>query len=80
MRAHRLLDPAHTDAVIGPGVALGIAGGSPGVNALVELSGPYTLVALANTDPPAAERLAKTAGRMIRHAGRGPDSHGPAAR
>lgn len=79
MRAHRLLDPAHTDAVIGPGVALGIAGGSPGVNALVEMSGPYTLVALANADPPAAERLAKTAGRMIRRASGGPRPHRPSA-
>jgi CubicO group peptidase (beta-lactamase class C family) len=68
LRAHRLLDAAHTDAVIGPGVSLGIAGGSPGVNALVELSGPYTLVALANADPPAAEQLAKTAGRRMRRA------------
>ena len=77
MRAHVLLDASHTDAVIGPGAALGIAGGSPGVNALVELSGPYTLVALANLDPPAAERLAKTVGRMVRLAAGTPPPLGP---
>ncbi|HUK62466.1 MAG TPA: serine hydrolase domain-containing protein, partial [Dongiaceae bacterium] len=77
MRAHVLLDASHTDAVIGPGAALGIAGGSPGVNALVELSGPFTLVALANLDPPAAERLAKTVGRMVRRAAGTPPPLGP---
>ena len=69
LREHKLLDAAHTERVIGKEAELGIAGGSPGCNALLELSGPYTLVVLANVDPPAAERFAKTTGRMIRSAG-----------
>jgi CubicO group peptidase (beta-lactamase class C family) len=40
---------------------LGIAGGSGGINAIVEgdLPGGYDLVVLANLDPPAAERVAR---------------------
>ena len=43
---------------------MGIAGGSGGMNAIVEgaLPGGYDLIVLANLDPPAAERVA----RMIR--------------
>jgi len=47
---------------------LGIAGGSPGVNALLVMHGPYTLAILANLDPPAAERFARTIGAMVRRA------------
>jgi hypothetical protein len=36
---------------------LGIAGGSPGVNALVEIEPPYTLIVLSNFDPPSAEQI-----------------------
>ena len=68
LRAGKLLDVAHTRALIGDQISLGIAGGSPGVNALLEVSGPYTLVVLSNLDPPAAEQFAQTAGRMIRRA------------
>jgi CubicO group peptidase (beta-lactamase class C family) len=71
LRRFELLYRAHTEAIIGEPAGLGIAGGSPGVNALLELSGPYTLVVLANLDPPAAERLARTTGRMIRRAAGG---------
>jgi D-alanyl-D-alanine carboxypeptidase len=40
---------------------LGIAGGSGGINAIVEgdLPGGYDLIVLANLDPPAAERVAR---------------------
>ena len=69
LRDHRLLDSTDTEALIGPGAGLGIAGGSPGVNALLELSGPYTLVVLANLDPPAAEVVGRGAGRLVRRAG-----------
>jgi D-alanyl-D-alanine carboxypeptidase len=43
-----------------PGI--GIAGGAPGTNAILEgeLPGGYDLVVLANLDPPAAERVART--------------------
>jgi D-alanyl-D-alanine carboxypeptidase len=41
--------------------ALGIAGGSPGVNAALEIDADrsYTTVVLCNADPPAAERAAR---------------------
>ena len=43
-----------------PGI--GAAGGAPGINAVVEgdLPGGYDLVVMANLDPPAAERVART--------------------
>ncbi|HEX9704305.1 MAG TPA: hypothetical protein VGA20_03560 [Gemmatimonadales bacterium] len=39
---------------------LGIAGGAPGINAVVEgdLPGGYDVIVLANLDPPAAQRIA----------------------
>lgn len=45
----------------GPPAGLGIAGGAPGLNAVVEgaLPGGYDLVVMANLDPPAAERVAR---------------------
>jgi CubicO group peptidase (beta-lactamase class C family) len=43
---------------------LGIAGGAPGINALLEINAPYTVVVLANFDPPSAEEL----GRALRGA------------
>ena len=68
LRAGKLLDADHTRAIIGEGPGLGIAGGSPGVNAMLEITGPYTLVVLANLDPPAAEQFATTTGRDLRRA------------
>jgi len=56
----------------GKAPGFGIAGGSPGVNGLLILNGPYTLAVLANVDPPAAERLARTVGRMLRRLGATP--------
>ena len=45
----------------GPPAGVGIAGGSGGMNALLEgdLPGGYDLVVLANLDPPAAERVSR---------------------
>jgi hypothetical protein len=40
-----------------PGVMFG--GGAPGINAAIALEGPYTIIALANLDPPAAEQAAE---------------------
>lgn len=37
--------------------SLGFAGGAPGINGMAELIGPYTIIVLANLDPPAAERV-----------------------
>jgi CubicO group peptidase (beta-lactamase class C family) len=68
LRAHRLLNAAYTTQLIGPRFSIGIAGGSPGVNGILEMAGPYTLVVLANLDPPAAEQLFPMAGGMVRRA------------
>lgn len=45
----------------GPPAGLGVAGGAPGLNAVLDggLPGGYDLVVLANLDPPAAQRAAK---------------------
>ena len=40
---------------------LGAAGGSPGVNTALEAEDDWTLVVLANLDPPSAERIARRA-------------------
>lgn len=51
----------------GPGgeAGLGIGGGAPGLNAAVEMNGPYTVIVLANLDPPAAERAASQLRRWL---------------
>jgi CubicO group peptidase (beta-lactamase class C family) len=75
MRAGKLLDAQHRNPILGENAGLGIAGGSPGVNALLVVEGPYTLVVLANVDPPAAERFMRTTGRQLARlvgGGRGP--------
>jgi hypothetical protein len=41
------------------GRAIGIAGGANGINAALESDGSWTIVVLANLDPPAAEQLAR---------------------
>ena len=35
----------------------GIAGGAPGINGTVETRGEWTVIVLANFDPPVAERI-----------------------
>lgn len=49
---------------------IGVAGGSPGVNAVLEIAPPYTLVVLSNYDPPSAEEVARE-GRKIAGIGGG---------
>lgn len=51
---------------------IGIAGGAPGTNALLEMEGDWTIVALANLDPPAAERIGTKMRGVFRRAGAGP--------
>jgi hypothetical protein len=57
---------------------LGIAGGAPGINAIVEgdLPGGYDLIVLTNLDPPAAMRVA----RMTREWLGVSDDNGPGPR
>jgi CubicO group peptidase (beta-lactamase class C family) len=67
LREGRLLDPASTAWILEAAApargramgALGIAGGAPGINAALESDGRWTVVVLANLDPPAAESLAR---------------------
>jgi len=51
----------------GPPAGLGIAGGAPGINAVVEgdLPGGYDVIVLANLDPPAAQRIAGLVRRWL---------------
>jgi CubicO group peptidase (beta-lactamase class C family) len=60
----KLTPPKWTDWIFhtGPeknGRSLGIAGGAPGINAVVQINPPYTAVILSNYDPPSAETIAR---------------------
>jgi len=44
---------------------LGIAGGAPGINAVVEMNGESTVIVLTNLDPPAAERVSSKVVRWL---------------
>ena len=70
LTANKLLDAKWTDWAMG-GRALGIAGGSPGVNTALLIEPPYTLVVLSNFDPPSAEQIARAA-RPLLGGGKGP--------
>ncbi|HEU4333696.1 MAG TPA: serine hydrolase [Candidatus Eisenbacteria bacterium] len=76
LRNGTLLGPEHSARMSG----LGVAGGSPGVNAMLDMIGPYTLVVLANLDPPAAERTASAARGWIRRLKDAREASGPAGR
>jgi len=47
---------------------LGVAGGAPGINAVLDsgLNGGYTVIVLANYDPPAAEDVARSIRTLVR--------------
>jgi CubicO group peptidase (beta-lactamase class C family) len=55
--------PPDAPAGARPGIAWG--GGAPGVNASVQLEGPWEVIVLANTDPPAAEEAARNLGVLL---------------
>jgi D-alanyl-D-alanine carboxypeptidase len=73
LRAGRLLDATGTAWMLGAdGVVggrhdggLGIAGGAPGVNAVLESSLTWTVAVLGNLDPPSAERLGVAIHRQL---------------
>jgi CubicO group peptidase (beta-lactamase class C family) len=51
-------------------LGLGFAGGAPGVNAMLRIAGPWTVVVLANQDPPVAGKLAQPLGNALEQLGR----------
>jgi CubicO group peptidase (beta-lactamase class C family) len=72
--AGKLLSPRWTrwaltgsfdDAGSGPRAA-GFGGGAPGINAAMEIAGEWTVIALANLDPPSASAVARGARDIIR--------------
>jgi CubicO group peptidase (beta-lactamase class C family) len=65
--AEKLLDHTWTDWLFGGNGErnLGVAGGAPGINAALEIAPPYTLVVLANQDPPAAEAVMRSAREVM---------------
>ena len=50
---------------VAPAKDLGIAGGAPGINSILEQSGPWTVVVLSNLDPPAAEDVGRSLVRAL---------------
>jgi CubicO group peptidase (beta-lactamase class C family) len=80
LREHRLLDPRWTEWFFtgelppegfappaGPvDHPIGIAGGAPGVNAILEGDAAHTVVVLSNVDPPTAEALGLELSRRLR--------------
>jgi CubicO group peptidase (beta-lactamase class C family) len=52
---------------------IGVAGGSPGVNAVLEIEPPYTVIVMSNFDPPAAMEVGAAARKILGIGGeRGP--------
>ncbi|HJT16990.1 MAG TPA: serine hydrolase [Thermoanaerobaculia bacterium] len=65
LQSGKLLDAKWTDWVFhGSEHRLAIAGGSPGVNGVLMIAPPHTLIVLANQDPPAAMQIAEASGLM----------------
>jgi D-alanyl-D-alanine carboxypeptidase len=78
LRGQKLLDPRQTAWILGvdqvsPGRgdggrsdgSIGIAGGAPGVNAVLDSSLTWTVVVVGNLDPPVAERLGVAIHRQL---------------
>ena len=63
--ARKVMSETSFNRMIGPNPGVGWAGGSPGVNGVVEMGGGYTLIVLANYDPPAAEEVAKNVRQLL---------------
>ena len=58
LRTKRIPDVASSNS-------LNIGGGAPGINAVVQQSGPWTVVVMANLDPPAAEIIGSALTRAL---------------
>lgn len=59
-----MLNDSFDDARRSP--EIGVAGGAPGLNAAIEISGGWTVIAMANFDPPSAGAVARGAMDIIR--------------
>lgn len=59
-----MLNDSFDDARRSP--QIGVGGGAPGINAAIELAGGWTVISLANFDPPSAGVLARGAMDIIR--------------
>ncbi|MCJ7459410.1 MAG: beta-lactamase family protein [candidate division Zixibacteria bacterium] len=59
LKTNKLLAPKTSEEINGAGIA--IAGGAPGINAMVETNPEteYTIIVLSNYDPPAAQKVAR---------------------
>jgi CubicO group peptidase (beta-lactamase class C family) len=51
--------------LVGDPPGIGWGGGAPGVNAVVELEGPHTIIVLSNYDPPAAQYVGRQARQAL---------------
>ena len=68
LRTHRLLSQADSATLLGgdgSSPSMAIAGGAPGLNALVTAKGDTVVVVLANMDPPHGERLGEALARQL---------------
>jgi CubicO group peptidase (beta-lactamase class C family) len=86
--ADKLLPKRWTDWVFGGKLDtpvqrnIGVAGGTPGANAVLEIAPPYTVVVLSNFDPPSAEEVSREARKALGLGGaermkrRGPEGPG----
>jgi CubicO group peptidase (beta-lactamase class C family) len=63
--ARKVLSARSFEQMIGEKPGLGWSGGGPGINATVEMEGGYTLIVLANYDPPAATEVAKNVRQLL---------------
>ena len=61
----RFADALRSGRINGKRGAIGIAGGALGISALLDMTGDYTLVVLANQDPPAAGRVAEAIAPLL---------------
>jgi D-alanyl-D-alanine carboxypeptidase len=63
--ARKVLSAEAFERMIGANPGVGWAGGSPGVNGVIELGDGYTVIVLANYDPPAAEEVSKNVRELL---------------
>jgi D-alanyl-D-alanine carboxypeptidase len=50
---------------VAPSQEVGIAGGAPGINSVLEQNGSWTVIVLSNLDPPAAEDVGRSLARAL---------------